>query len=51
MKKIILIGAGGQAKSCIDVIHLTKNYKIVGFIDIKKEKNIKIIKFLEMSNI
>ena len=40
MKKIILIGAGGQAKSCIDVIHLTKNYKIVGFIDIKKKKKI-----------
>ena len=27
MKKIILIGAGGQAISCIDVINLTKNYK------------------------
>ena len=40
MKKIILIGAGGQAKSCIDVINLTKNYKIVGFIDIKKKKKI-----------
>ena len=32
MKKIILIGAGGQAKSCIDVIHLTKKYKIEGII-------------------
>ena len=40
MKKIILIGAGGQAKSCIDVIHLTKKYKIEGFIDIKKKKKI-----------
>ena len=28
MKKIILIGAGGHAKSCIDVIEGTKKYKI-----------------------
>ena len=28
MKKIILIGAGGHAKSCIDVIESTKQYKI-----------------------
>ena len=40
MKKIILIGAGGQAKSSIDVILLTKKYKILGFIDQKKKINI-----------
>ena len=40
MKKIILIGAGGHAKSCIDVILLTKKYKILGFIDQKKKINI-----------
>tara|TARA_Y100001958_G_C21158101_1_gene492629 strand:+ start:377 stop:970 length:594 start_codon:yes stop_codon:yes gene_type:complete len=33
MKKIILIGAGGHAKSCIDVIELTKEYEIFGLID------------------
>ena len=37
IKKIILIGAGGHAKSCIDVISSIKNkYKVVGFVDQKK---------------
>ena len=40
MKKIILIGAGGHAKSCIDVILLTKKYKILGFIDQNSKINI-----------
>ena len=39
MKKIILIGAGGHAKSCIDVIELQNKYKIIGLIDNKKKKN------------
>jgi len=38
MKKLILIGAGGHAKSCIDVIESTKKFKILGLID-KKNKN------------
>ena len=42
MKKIILIGAGGHAKSCIDVIHQTGKFKIIGFIGEKKEVNNKI---------
>ena len=33
MIKIILVGAGGHAKSCIDVIETVKNFKIVGLID------------------
>ena len=33
MKKIILVGAGGHAKSCLDVIKSTKKFKILGFID------------------
>ena len=36
MKKIILIGAGGHAHACIDVIEQCKKYSIVGLIDIKK---------------
>ena len=40
MKKIILIGAGGQAESCLDVILLTKKFKILGFIDKNKKINI-----------
>ena len=32
MKKIILIGAGGHARSCIDVIRQTKKFKIIGLV-------------------
>ena len=47
-KKIILIGAGGHAKSCLDVVSSVENYyKIVGFVDnnpaIKKILNLKIL--------
>ena len=37
MKKIILIGAGGHCKSCIDVIEIQKKFKIVGLVDNKKK--------------
>jgi len=42
MNKIILIGAGGHARSCIDVIESTLKYRIVGLVDkdFKKIKNI-----------
>ncbi len=33
MNEIILIGAGGHAKSCIDVIELYGQYKIAGVVD------------------
>ena len=33
MKEIILLGGGGHARSCIDVIESTKEYKIMGIID------------------
>ena len=46
MKKIILIGAGGHAESCLDVINLTKKFKILGFIDKDKKKNIVINRVL-----
>jgi sugar O-acyltransferase (sialic acid O-acetyltransferase NeuD family) len=32
MKNIIIIGDGGHAKSCCDVIELEKKYKILGFV-------------------
>ena len=31
-KKIILIGAGGHAESCIDVIESTNKYEIIGLV-------------------
>jgi sugar O-acyltransferase (sialic acid O-acetyltransferase NeuD family) len=33
MNDIILIGAGGHARSCIDVIELSGKYKIAGLVD------------------
>ena len=38
MNEIILIGAGGHARSCIDVIELSGQYKIAGLIE-KDNKN------------
>ena len=40
-KKIVaIIGAGGHAKSCIEVIESKKNYKIVGIISNSKKNKI-----------
>ena len=39
MKKIILIGAGGHCKSCIDVIEEEK-FEIIGIIDNLRKKSI-----------
>jgi sugar O-acyltransferase (sialic acid O-acetyltransferase NeuD family) len=36
MKNIILIGAGGHCKSCIDVIEQTNQYEIKGILDPNK---------------
>jgi FlaA1/EpsC-like NDP-sugar epimerase len=37
MNNIILVGAGGHCKSCIDVIEKEKKYKIIGLVDNKKK--------------
>lgn len=37
MKKIILIGAGGHSKSCIEVMNQTKKYEIQYILDKKSE--------------
>lgn len=37
MKNLILIGAGGHCKSCIDVIEEQDEYKIIGLIDLKEK--------------
>lgn len=39
MDKIILVGAGGHAGSCIDVIELSGQYKIAGLIEKDKASN------------
>ncbi len=43
MKNIILIGAGGHAKSCIDVIEAQGEYNILGLIDLKEKVGEKIL--------
>tara|TARA_B100000029_G_C17226296_1_gene833668 strand:- start:117 stop:746 length:630 start_codon:yes stop_codon:yes gene_type:complete len=37
-EKIIILGAGGHAESCIDVIEKQKKYKIIGLVGLKEEK-------------
>mgnify|MGYP001246553056 CR=1 FL=1 len=46
MHKLILIGAGGHAKSCLDLIESIKKYKILGFIDNKKKETFEKYKVL-----
>jgi sugar O-acyltransferase (sialic acid O-acetyltransferase NeuD family) len=49
-KKIILIGAGGHAKSCIDIINAEGKYEIIGLVDNKKKKNSKIFNYKVLGN-
>jgi sugar O-acyltransferase (sialic acid O-acetyltransferase NeuD family) len=44
-KKILIIGAGGHAKSCIDIIESSTNYKINFILGKKKEINNKILNY------
>lgn len=37
MKDLVLVGGGGHCKSCIDVIETTKEFRIVGIIDLKEK--------------
>ncbi len=37
-KKIFVVGSGGHAEACIDVIEKQKKFQIIGLIDIKKKK-------------
>ncbi len=45
MNNIILIGAGGHAKSCLSLLETQKKYKIAGFVD-NKEKSFLNYKYL-----
>ena len=46
MHRLIIIGAGGHAKSCIDVIECEKKYKILGLVDKNKIKKLGAYKIL-----
>ena len=43
MKKIILVGDGGHAHSCIDVIEQCNKYNIVGLISKKEKPTVKVL--------
>mgnify|MGYP001186731601 FL=1 len=44
-EKILIIGAGGHSKSCLEVIFLQNKYEVVGFTDnkIKKLEKLKVL--------
>lgn len=42
-EKIILVGAGGHARSCIDVIEQTGKFRIAGLVDIKEKVGQKVL--------
>ena len=44
-KKLLIIGAGGHARSCIDVIESSTNYKINYVLGKKEEINNKILNY------
>lgn len=42
MKNLILIGGGGHAKACLDVVLTTKIFNVIGYIDIKKSSSLSL---------
>lgn len=50
-KKIILVGAGGHAKSCINLIEKINEFKIIGLTDLKKNGYVLNYKILGDDNI
>ena len=50
MNKIVIVGAGGHANSCIDVIEEEGRYKIIGLIDNNIHSNTTITKYKIIGN-
>lgn len=48
--KILIIGSGGHAKSCIELLESTNRFKIVGLIDSNKNKKIYHYKVISDDN-
>ena len=42
MKKIILLGGGGHAVSCIDLLSNSKEFKIAGYVALSENKNLNL---------
>ena len=45
MQKIVLLGAGGHAVACIDVIEQCKKYSIAGLIGKKEQMTSKVLDY------
>ncbi len=43
MKSIVLVGGGGHCKACIDVIEQTKEYDIVGIVDLPEKQDSEVL--------
>ena len=39
MKKILIIGCGGHAKSCVEILEKLKEYQIIGLVNRDKHIN------------
>jgi sugar O-acyltransferase (sialic acid O-acetyltransferase NeuD family) len=50
LPSIILIGAGGHCKSCIDLILSTKQYTIAGIVDVKEKVGTSVLGFPVMAS-
>lgn len=54
-KKLIIFGAGGHAKSCLNIIHNCKNFSIKGFVDdnikITSIDRYKVFRSVELKNL
>ena len=50
-KKIILIGSGGHATSCVDVIESTEQFEICGFVSEDKKIGSKFLGYPILSNL
>ncbi|MBR9853694.1 MAG: acetyltransferase [Algicola sp.] len=42
MKKVVIFGASGHAKVCIDILERSGGYKIIGLLDSLKPKGLKV---------
>lgn len=45
-KNLILVGGGGHARACADVISTTKKFNIIGYTDVKINRNMSAYKYL-----
>jgi len=50
VKKLVLIGAGGHAKSCIDVIETQGIYQIIGFLDLPEKDCTRLLDYPKLGS-